>query len=244
MMKKALALALAVFAGLASAQKVKSQKELDAIKAVQAATDPAGQMKAIENVLENFADTEFKPALLTMQVNAAVAMGDPAKVIVYGENALKTNPKDYQTQMSMAQAIVQSTKEFDLDKADKLKRAEKLAADGVANINAATKPNPAITDEQWMGFKKSFDAQGHELTGMIATLNKKWDDAVKEYEAALALDPQVTTQVRLAGAYNSAGKPAEAAKMADQVLATPNLNATVKQIAQGEKDKATKAMAK
>jgi hypothetical protein len=42
------------------------------------------------------------------------------------------------------------------------------------------------------------------------------------------------------GAYNNAGKYAEAVKTADEVLATPNLNPTIKQVVQAEKDKAAK----
>ena len=46
--------------------RAKSQKELDALKQVQAATDPEQRIKAIDNVLENFADTEYKQVLLDM----------------------------------------------------------------------------------------------------------------------------------------------------------------------------------
>jgi tetratricopeptide (TPR) repeat protein len=229
--------------GLAPAQKPKSQKEVDAINAAISATDPATRIKAVDDALQKFADTEFKPMLLTMQVGAAADMNDPAKVIVYGENALRSDPKNYQVQFWMAMATVQGTKEFDLDKEDKLSRAEKLANDGLMNLSTATKPNPQLTEEQWQGAKKTLEAQGHEALGLIANLRKKYDVAIKEYETSIALTPEVTTMTRLAGAYNSGGRPADAIKTADQILAQPNLNPAVKQVATAEKEKATKAMA-
>jgi tetratricopeptide (TPR) repeat protein len=248
MMRTALGTALGLAAILlsiqnpASAQKPKSQKEIDAINAAISATDPAVRIKAVDTALQQFADTEFKSMLLTMQVGAAADMNDQTKVIIYGEQALKADPKNYQVQLWIAQAIVQGTKEFDLDKEEKLGRAEKLLAEASKNVAASTKP-AQLTDEQFVNAKKMMDAQGHETLGLIATLRKKYDVAITEYQTSLGLFPEATTMVRLAGAYNTAGKPAEALKMADQVLAQPNLHPTVKQIATAEKEKATKATA-
>jgi tetratricopeptide (TPR) repeat protein len=230
-------------AGLATAQTVKSNKEREAINAAISAQDPAAKIKAAEAALQQFADTEYKPMLMTMLVGAAADMNDSAKVILYGENALRANPKDYQTQFWMAQAILASTKEFDLDKEEKLKQAEKLANDGMKNVAAAVKPNPQIPEEQWASIKKQLEAQGHEALGLTGTLRKKWDVAIKEFESAIALSPEPTSMTRLAGAYNSGGRPGDALKMADQILAQPNLHPAVKQVATAEKDKATKAMA-
>ena len=233
--------AIVLTAGLASAQKPKSNKEVEAINAAIQATDPALRIKAVDAALQQFADTEFKPMLLTMQVGAAADMNAPDKVIIYGENALKTDPKNYQVQFWMAMATVQGTGQFDLDKEEKLGRAEKLANDGLKNLSTATKPNPQLTDAQWAEGTKTLEAQGHEALGLIANLRKKYDVAIKEYETSVALAPEATTQVRLAGAYNNGGRPGDALKLADQVLAMPNLHPAVKQVAQAEKDKAAKA---
>jgi tetratricopeptide (TPR) repeat protein len=241
----ALACALAILAtSVASAQKVKSQKEADAINAVVQAPDAAARIKAIESALAQFADTEFKPALQTMMVGAAADMNDSPKVIIYGENVLKTDPTNYQVELWVASATVSGTKEFDLDKEDKLKRADKLATDALAHLVTAAKPNPQITDEQWAAANKQLQAQAHETFGLTATLRKKHDVAIKEYETAMGLAPEASTMVRLAAAYNSAGKPADALRMATQVLASPNLHPAVKQVAEAERDRATKAGAK
>jgi tetratricopeptide (TPR) repeat protein len=229
-------------AGLATAQKPKSQKEVEAINAAISATDPKARIKAAETALQQFADTEFKPMLQTMMVNAAADANDSANVILYGENALRTDPKNFQVQFLMSLATVQGTGQFDLDKEEKLGRAEKLANDGLKNLAVAVKPQPQITEEQWAAGKKQYEAQGHEALGQVANARKKFDVAIKEYETAMAMSPDATTMTRLVGAYTNGGRPADAVKLADQVLAQPNLHPAVKQVATAEKDRATKAL--
>ena len=66
--------ALPLAAYQAKQPKVKSKKEQDALMQVQTAAqsnNPYGGVAAINNVLENFADTEFKAQLLTMAMGAA-----------------------------------------------------------------------------------------------------------------------------------------------------------------------------
>src|SRR5690349_12343692 len=74
-----LALACGLAASMLWAQKPKSQKEVDALRAIQAATTPDEQIKAIENVLTNFADTEFKVVLLQTAMQIEEQKGDFAQ---------------------------------------------------------------------------------------------------------------------------------------------------------------------
>src|SRR5277367_1937827 len=73
------------------AQKPKSQKEQQAILAVQLAKDPDARIKAIEDVLTNFADTEFKVALLQMAVQAEQQKNDFAQIVFYSDRLLKAD---------------------------------------------------------------------------------------------------------------------------------------------------------
>jgi hypothetical protein len=49
--------------------KVKSQKELEALQKVQGATDPQQRLQAIDNVLENFTDTNSHPSAARWRQN-------------------------------------------------------------------------------------------------------------------------------------------------------------------------------
>jgi tetratricopeptide (TPR) repeat protein len=243
------ALALTCGAGLMMAQakqpRPKSQKELDAIMAIQNAQTPDDRIAAIEALLTKFADTEFKPMVLDMAAATAQQKGDSDQMIIYAERSLEANPKSYQAMLMLGQAWAQRTKEFDLDKEEKLARAEKYAKDAMDLLPAAEKPRPDISDEQWAGAKKDIEAQCHEILGTIGMTRKKYDVAVAEYKTAaeIASTPDPATLVRLGSALNSAGKYDDAIASLDKAMAMPDVHPQVKQVAMAEKNRAVKLKA-
>lgn len=221
--------------------KVKSQKELDALKKVQAATTAQERLTAIDGVLENFNDTEYKHILLDMAIQTAQQVRDPAKVEVYAERALKEDPKDATAQLAIASTTLQGTKEFDLDKEQKLTKAEKYANTALESLKTEPAPNPQMTDAQWQEAKKQMSAEAYANLGAAAALRKKYDVALTNYKTAADQDPDPVILVRLANAYNEAKQPENAITTADRVLAMNDAPAQIKQIAQSEKAKAEKA---
>ncbi len=238
--------AMLTLGAVAFAQKPKSQKEIDAIKAVQSAQTPDERIAAVDNLVTKFADTEFKAWALNLAADAAQRKNDSPKAIAYAQSALDTDPKNYQAMLLISGELAKSTRENDLDKEEKLARSEKLAKDAIVAINAAVKPNPQVTDDQWTGFKKDMISQAHEDEGLIAMARKKYDVAVAEFkesvEGASTVDP--ASMVRLASAYDLSGKQDEGIAVLDKVLAMPNLNPVIKQFATGEKARAEQSKKK
>src|SRR5258708_26747658 len=76
------------------AQKPKSPKETQAILAVQNSKTPDEGIQPIENVLTNFADTEFKVVLLQMAVQVEQQKNDYAQTLVYVNRPLMAAPKN------------------------------------------------------------------------------------------------------------------------------------------------------
>jgi tetratricopeptide (TPR) repeat protein len=243
----AVALCLAFSAGAqqqapqAAGPKPKSQKEVEALQAVQNAAAPEQRLQAIDNVLEKFADTEYKPLLLDMAIQTAQQLNDPARVEVYSERALKDNPKDVTAQLALASSTVQGTKEFDLDKEQKLTKAEKYANSALESLKTAPPANPQMSEAEWQQMKKQMNAEAYADLGAVAVLRKKFDVAINNYKTAADNDPQSVILVRLANAYNQANQPDNAIATAERVMALPDAPAQVKQIAQAEKARATKA---
>ena len=231
--------------GLWAQPKPKSQKEVDALMAIQNATTPDAQIAAVENLLTKFADTEFKGMALQMAVQAAQQAGDMEKMTVYAERTLKEDPKNFMVMMMLSQSIAQKTREFDLDKEERLKQAEKYANDGLEALKTAAKPRPDLTDEQWTGAKKDFEAQGYEALGISAMVRKKYADAAAQFKKALETQatPDPATKVRLATAYNGSGNFDGAVLLLDAVLADQQLHPTIRQVAGQEKLKAAQAKA-
>jgi hypothetical protein len=235
-------LALILMAGFAPAQKVKSQKESEAFQAIQKEQNLDARMKKADEFVAKFADSELKSMALQIAAVAADQKGDSGKEIVYGQSALEADPKNFEVMLLISGELAQHTRDNDLDKEEKLTRAEKLANDAINGTKAAPKPAGAVTDAQWADYQKDLTAQGHRDLGMIATVRKKLDVAVAEFKAATDTDnPDPVTMVRLTDAYLQTGKNDEALAEATKVLAIPNLNATVKQFAENQKQRAQQA---
>ncbi len=246
---KIAAMAVMLSSGLVLAQKQpkpKSQKEVDAIMAMQNAPDPDSRIKAAKELITKFADTEFKPFALQIIVQSYQQKGDVENIIVSAEQLLDSDPKSYTAQLAIAGTLAQKTREFDLDKEEKLTRAEKMAIGAIESLKVAPKVNLQVTDEQWEGFKKDQMSEAYQAMGMIAMVRKKYDVAITNYKQSVdvATTPDPATAVRLAAAYNVAGKPAEAIAVLDKVLATANLHPAIKQFADQEKARAVAATKK
>jgi tetratricopeptide (TPR) repeat protein len=221
----------------------KNQAEVTAIQALFAAQgkgDPDATIKAADDLMTKFADTEFKELALYMQAEAYQQKKDPTKAQVVAEQALAINPKSYQAAIMLAELITQQTRENDLDREEKLGKAEKYAKDAIANVKDAPKPNPQVTDAQWDEFKKGISARAHSAIGLGNLTRKKYDVAATEFKMAADDDPQPAYLVREASALQSSGKNDEAAAICDKLLADPNLHPQIKQVATQIKAQATK----
>jgi len=233
-------------AGLATAQKKVSRKEYDAFMAIQNATTADARIKAVDNFVTSFADSQLKSTALFLAADAAQRSGDSAKAIAYGTDALDADPKNFDAMLIVSGEIAKGTRENDLDRDEKLAKAEKMSNDAIAIIKTAPKPNATLPDEKWDAYKKDATAQAYSNLGMVAMVRKKYDVAAAEFKTATddAANPDPATMVRLATAYEEGGKPEESIPVLDKVLAMPNLNPIVKKFATDEKARAQAKIAK
>src|ERR1700733_10086789 len=207
MMKRAFRnIAALTWAGLALgfstlwAQKPKSQKELQAITAVQVAKTPDERIAAIEKVLTDFADTEFKTALLQMAVQAEQQKNDYAQIVFYADRLLKADPKNTFALVTLAAETARHTRENDLDKDEQLAKVDKWAKDAIEAAKVLPKVRPDVPDADWEGVRKDMEAQGYVALGMADTLRKNYDGAANNYKESLSVGatPNPATLVRLA----------------------------------------------
>ena len=223
----------------------KSAGESQALMAlVQAQGNPDATIKAAEELLTKYADTTFKESALLAEATAYQQKGDADKAQIYGERVLEANPKNFQAQLMLGEILSTHTRENDLDKEEKLTKAEKYLRGAMDSVNTSPKPNPQITDAQWEEGKKFVTAQAHNDLGLVALVRKKYDVAITEFKSAADTDPQPAYQVRLASAYESTGKHDEAIAICDKVLADPQLHPQIKQVATNIKNAATAAAKK
>ena len=225
----------------------KSKGEQDALVAMfNAQSKPDDLIAAAEALLTKYADTDFKDTALFFEATAYRQKGDRDKAEVFAERALTTNPKNFQASLMLSELIAQGTRENDLDKDDKLTKAEKYGNDTIATLNAASKPNPQMTDQQWEDAKKDLIAEAHDSLGMSALLRKKFDVAINEFKMSVegAAHPEPAFEVRLASAYSSAGRFDDAIATADKVMNEAQTPTQIKQVAQSIRAGATVAKQK
>lgn len=217
--------------------KPKSQKELEAIMAMFQAPGPQERITAAMDLITKFADTDFKATAFYLAAFSARDLGDADNMIVYAEKAIEADKLNYGAMLLLAQALAQRTREFDLDKEEKLGRSEKLAKEAIEMISTAPKPNPEATDEQWEAGKKDFMAQGYEALGLAAMVRKNHavcaENFGKAAELSMQADPAVL--VRQANCLRLDKKLDAALEAINKALAMENVHPQVRKAATDEK---------
>lgn len=234
-------------AASASGPKIKSKAEATAFQAMVAAQqNPDEEIKAAEDFADKFADSDFKDIAYFLEANAYQAKKDPAKAQIYAQRAADANPKNFQADILVAELITRSTRENDLDRDDKLAKADKASNDAIAALSTAQKPNPQLSDQDWEKDKKDLTARAHDLLGTSAMTRKKYDDAITHFKQAVdgAADPEPAYKVRLATAYDNAGQYDQAITMAESVMNDDKVPQVFKQFAQSVRASAVVAKRK
>ena len=235
--------ALALVAADQKQPTPKSKGELEALQKMLGQQDPDARIKAAEDLLSKFADTDYKGLAFYVEAMSYQQKNDYDKMVVYGEQAIQADPKQYQAMLLLAQATAQRTREFDLDREEKLARAEKYAKDAMEIVKDLPKPNPQISDDQWAQAKKEYLAQAHTALGNVAKARKNYDLAVTELKQSLDLGSDPIAMVQLAVVYDLQKKPDDALPLLEKVMAMTDVSASVKQFAQAEKVRATQLKA-
>jgi tetratricopeptide (TPR) repeat protein len=226
------------------AQKPKSQKEQQAILAVQLAKTPDERIAAIEKVLTDFADTEFKVALLTAALQAEQQKNDYAQVVFYGERVLKADPNNVFALVTLASETARHTRANDLDMDAQLAKVDKWAKDGIEAAKTMPKITANESDEDLTKDRKDMQAQGYVALGMADFLKKNYEGAAADYRQSIEVgaSPNPATLVRLAQVYMASGKLDNANFTLDKAINTPDVSPQIKQIAESYKAEIAKHM--
>ena len=224
MMKRILgaAIVLALCAPIFAQQpQAKTQKELDALFEIESATDPDVRIRAIHTLLTNFKDTGFKEFANLMMMLSYQEKNDFEMMMLYGERTLELNPDNIDTLVSLSYAIPARTGEFDLDKDEKLAKAEDFAKRALLAIPTLENPNADVSDDEWLIAKKDFMSRAHDSLGLVALKRKDYQAAEKSLRQSLqvASTQGASTFYHLARVLQEQGKNDEALAMADKSTA-------------------------
>jgi len=224
-MKRILTLALAAClcaAGLLAQQpNFKSQEEVDAFIAVQGAATVQERATAGEAFLSTYPESEAAGLAAYMTMLSYQQLNDFDNMLLYGDMVLESNPAPgvmAGTLISLAGAIPTRTREFDLDKEEKLAKAEDYAKRAMGLIPTLAKMDPNMTDDAWLATRKEFMSQCHEALGGVALKREDFAASEASFRQAIALSAQPVpfTIYNLALALSKQGKNEEAAAEAQR----------------------------
>ena len=223
-----LAAALAVSALAQNQPQPKSQAEVDAIMAVQNSQDPNVRIAAAQKLLKDFKDTEFKEFANYMMMLSYQQLNDFENMLIFGDETLKHNADNVGVLLQLSFAIPTRTREFDLDKEEKLSKAEDYAKRAITLIPNLPKMDPNLPDEEWLLTKKDFMSQANESLGLIAMKRENYDVAIENLTKALELAATQTgeTFYHLADAYHKSGKKDLALETINKSIAAGGMQMT------------------
>jgi tetratricopeptide (TPR) repeat protein len=228
---------LAAAAWAQNAPRMKSQKELDAWNAINAAPNVGVQLQKIDDFLTAFPDSDFRLVLLDRAADLAANKNDYPLTMAWGQRDLDANPNSFVAMLSLAKVTAATTKEFDLDKEQKLAQAEKWANTALDILRTAPRP-VAFAEDKWPLVRKYYESSGYLSLGLVAMDRKKYDAAAGEFQKAFDTVPEPVYLVRVGEADVKATKYDNAIAAFDKVLATQDLNPVVKQVAERDKNEA------
>ena len=222
----------------------KSKDEALAVNAViqSQAQTPDDEIKAVEALLSKYADTVYKGFALEIEAEAYQKKNDNAKAIVYGEQALVADPKNYDADNLLANILASTTRDTDLDKEEKLTRAEKYAHDAMDALQSGKPPLFAnASDEAWAKTKAQAESLAWQALGVAALVRKKTDEAVADFEKGLAANPDPILMIRTGRALLAAKKFDDAIGWFQKVMDSNDAPAQIKSIAQADRVRAIQA---
>lgn len=202
----------------------KSQEEMDAFMKVQQAVDAQQRADLARAFLASFPDSEVASMASYMAMLSYQQMNDYENMLLFGDMVLEANPAPGMmagTLISLATAIPARTGEFDLDKEEKLVKAEDYAKKAMGLIPQLPKMDPNMTDDEWLATKMDFMSQCHEALGGVHAKRKQYPEAESSYRKALEMtdSPIPFTLYQMATVLSEQGKNDEAKAFARQCVA-------------------------
>ncbi len=231
---------------VAKAPEAKTPEEFKAYQEAVAITDPVAAEAAADEFAKKYPTSELRVPAYSVMLQKAYQTNDAPKIVALGRKVLAIEPDNAMTQAVTATAIVETTKETDLDSAEKFSEATKLADGALKNIETMWLPQPSVTPEQFETLKNTLRSMAYSTKGYMAMGRKDFLGSEENFQKAVTASPQpdAVLYLRLAVAQDSQRKYAAAFASASKSLqiAESQSNSVVANLARGERDRLQKLM--
>jgi tetratricopeptide (TPR) repeat protein len=165
--------------------QAKSQDEMKAYQEAAGKTDPAQAEAAAIAFATKYPTSDLRAALYVRDMNLYGQANNSEKVIEMGRKAIAADPTNPVPLVQVGSALVEGTRDTDMDRDQRLAEAAKDAQGAIDNINNLMAPPDAPADRV-AAVKASIVTMAYDTLGMV-NLNKK-DYAAAEQQFLKAVD--------------------------------------------------------
>jgi tetratricopeptide (TPR) repeat protein len=185
-----------------AAHKIPQAKTQDEYKAYQDAaskTDPAQLEAAADAFAAKYPNSELKAALYIRAMNMYGQTNNTEKVIAMGRKAIAADPTNPVPLVQVGSALVESTRDTDMDRDQRLAEGAKDAQGAIDNINGLMVPPDAPADKV-AAVKGSILSMAYDTLGMVSMNKKDYVGAEQEFLKAVdanKVQPEAVVYLRL-----------------------------------------------
>ncbi len=179
--------------------QAKSQDEMKAYQDAAAKTDPA-QMEAAANAFAGkYPTSDLRATLYIRAMNGYGQANNSEKVIEMGRKAIAADPTNPVPLVQVGSALVEGTRDTDMDRDQRLAEAAKDAHSAIENINELMIPPDAPADRV-AAVKASIVTMAYDTLGMVSMDKKDYSDAEQQFLKAVdssKAQPEAVVYLRL-----------------------------------------------
>lgn len=198
-------------AGGQYARQALTYEEFDAYAAVVEAPDPQRQLKAAESFKQLYPDSELLVFVYEHEVDALRGLKRLAAAKASAEQALKLTPNNTKVMLALAQLLAD-----DPDPPDEVRSSEvqQLVARCLEELGRLKTPR-TVSPKKWEETRSKLESDAHAANGLMAARSGRTAFAIREFEAAVALNssPDGAQHFYLGHLYAVAGRIKEARAM-------------------------------
>lgn len=201
--------------------QAKTKEEFDAYKAGAALPSPDQVLAAADQFAQKYPDSELKGLLYVQAMNGFAQQGRADKEIEAGRKALAIDPHDPNPLIHVSSALVEVTRDNDLDKEQRYAEARNDAQAAIDNINTGLHIPPGVSEAQVQTVKNSILALAYETLGVIAMQKQDYATAETDFQKSVDIakaEPMARVYLRLSVAQDNEKKYAEALVNANKAL--------------------------
>jgi tetratricopeptide (TPR) repeat protein len=201
--------------------QAKTKEEYEAYKTAAALTNPEQLLAAADQFAQKFPDSELKGLLYVQAMNGFAQQNRSDKEIEAGRKAIAIDPHDPNPLIHVASALVETTRDNDLDKEQRYAEAKQDAQAAIDNIDSGLHIPPGVSEAQIQTVKNSILALAHETLGVIAMQKQDFTTAEADFQKAIDVskaEPMARVYLRLSVAQDNEKKYAEALVNANKAL--------------------------